>query len=291
MEGLVAAEQLRLGMTSGLPEVLPWENEDLTPEEQNDAMNSAKKEKYLRKQQSTIKQVMQAKWTPEQMYDYLLQVRAIKLGFSENGGADGKPVFQVDDNNKDIIYALCLYFTNDQGFEKLCTKDETGSLIQMNWRLNKGLMIVGGVGIGKTTLMRLFAVNKRQPFDVVNCIDIANQYMVPDEKTGGINAVNKYRGIHRKINPGSENLYHDAVGVTFDDLGTEKKKNHFGNECNVMADILQLRYANNNLKKEFTHVVTNQTAKDLLGTYGIRTHDRMREMFNIMIVPGTSRRL
>ncbi len=66
----------------------------------------------------------------------------------------------------------------------------------------------------------------------------------------------------------------------FDDLGIEQPQKYFGNECNVMAEILLSRYGTSVSKVIPTHVTTNLSATELESKYGNRLRSRMREMFN-----------
>lgn len=68
----------------------------------------------------------------------------------------------------------------------------------------------------------------------------------------------------------------------FDDLGTEQNLKYFGNECNVMSEILLSRYDLFISQKMITHVTTNLSATEIEDYYGNRVRSRMREMFNLL---------
>lgn len=68
----------------------------------------------------------------------------------------------------------------------------------------------------------------------------------------------------------------------FDDLGTENNIKYFGNECNVMAEILLSRYDLFVSKKLVTHITTNLSATELEQTYCNRLRSRLREMVNLI---------
>ena len=68
----------------------------------------------------------------------------------------------------------------------------------------------------------------------------------------------------------------------FDDLGTENNLKYYGNECNVMAEILLSRYDQFITKKLITHLTTNLSATEIENSYGNRIRSRMRELFNLI---------
>ncbi|MFB9095287.1 MULTISPECIES: hypothetical protein [Flavobacterium] len=71
-------------------------------------------------------------------------------------------------------------------------------------------------------------------------------------------------------------------GFCFDDLGTEQQIKHFGNDCNVMAEILISRYENFIENNSITHITTNLSASEIEKHYGNRLRSRMRNMFNLI---------
>ena len=139
---------------------------------------------------------------------------------------------------------------------------------------------MGGVGVGKTELMRVFAQNQIQSYVLRECIEIAKDYALIGSQT-----LNDYNEPMKTWAGG--NLYgHDILGVCFDDLGTENDKKHFGNNTNVMADIILSRYHKHNMTRHMTHFTTNLNSKEIEEKYGTRVMDRIREMFNIVIFPS-----
>ena len=85
-------------------------------------------------------------------------------------------------------------------------------------------------------------------------------------------------------------LYNDSripKNCCFDDLGTGSTSKYFGNDCNVMAEILLTRY---DLFKEkgIIHITTNLSAAEIESQYGNRFCSRMREMFNLFGYEETS---
>ncbi len=70
--------------------------------------------------------------------------------------------------------------------------------------------------------------------------------------------------------------------ICFDDLGTENNLKYYGNECNVMAEILLSRYDLFTAKKIQTHITTNLSASEIENVYGNRVRSRLREMLNLI---------
>ena len=70
--------------------------------------------------------------------------------------------------------------------------------------------------------------------------------------------------------------------ICFDDLGTENNLKYYGNECNVMAEILLSRYDLFISKKLQTHITTNLSASEIENNYGNRVRSRLREMINLI---------
>ena len=75
---------------------------------------------------------------------------------------------------------------------------------------------------------------------------------------------------------------HRLAGYCFDDLGAEKQIKHFGNDCNVMAEILMSRYEQFIENNTVTHITTNLSASELENYYGNRVRSRLRNMFNLI---------
>jgi hypothetical protein len=79
------------------------------------------------------------------------------------------------------------------------------------------------------------------------------------------------------------NLSHDIrtpKAYCFDDLGTETTSKYFGNDCNVMAEILlqDMIFVEKGI---ITHLTTNLFPTEIESQYGNRLRSRMREMFNL----------
>jgi len=176
--------------------------------------------------------------------------------------------FVIDQYNSDVINEIVRYITQDPASK--CA-------------FVNGLMIIGGVGSGKTVLIRAFDrfmtrfnleryyVDKVNQFNIyyTTGYDIAEQYSI------------KGPVIFEEI---TQLKYKPLI---IDDIGTEPVVKHYGNEIDPVVQILFHRYNRCEYK---TYVTTNLDGKDLKARYGTRIYSRMKEMFNDIILPGDDRR-
>ena len=174
--------------------------------------------------------------------------------------------FKILETDHEIIYKLIAYFLKD---EQAC--------YQFNIDLEKGILLTGPIGCGKTSLMNLmkYIAPIENKFSVKPCRDISFEFI-----QDGYQIIHKYS---------IGQLYHtDPRTYCFDDLGTENNLKYFGNECNVMAEILLSRYDLFISKKLQTHITTNLSATEIEKHYGNRVRSRLREMVNLIAFEKTA---
>ncbi|OYX81897.1 MAG: ATPase [Flavobacteriales bacterium 32-34-25] len=148
---------------------------------------------------------------------------------------------------------------------------------QFNLDLSKGILLCGPVGCGKTTLMTLMR-HLAQPnykFIMKTCRDISFEFI----KEG-------YQIIHKYSN--GNNSHSEYRNYCFDDLGVETNLKYYGNECNVMAEIILSRYDLFISKKVITHITSNLSAPEIETAYGNRVRSRLREMLNLIAFDDNS---
>ena len=170
--------------------------------------------------------------------------------------------FNIREEDKHIIYRLLSYFLKDEA---------VASHLQID--LNKGILLSGPIGTGKTTLMNLMRLFEpaQSRFIMKSCRDVSFEFI----KEG-------YETIHKFSRQSFQPQSHNPKTYCFDDLGIENNLKYFGNECNVMAEVLLSRYDLFVSRKLITHLTTNLSASEIETAYGNRVRSRMREMFNLV---------
>lgn len=134
--------------------------------------------------------------------------------------------------------------------------------------IEKGLLISGPVGCGKTSLMKLlkYMVPHQRPYEMIPSRNVVF----------GFNHLG-YKTIED---------YGNSSFFCFDDLGVEPPGRFYGKDCNVMGEVLLSRYELylDTLRKIKTHATTNLNAQELEERYGNRVRSRMRELFNLVLL-------
>ncbi|MBN8642866.1 ATP-binding protein [Flavobacterium soli] len=175
--------------------------------------------------------------------------------------------FKILETDYPIIYKLIAYFLKD---EVTC--------FQYNINLNKGILLSGPIGCGKTSIMNImkYLTPTEHKFFVKPCRDISFEFI-----QDGYQIIHKYS---------KGKLYeYEPKTICFDDLGTESNLKYYGNECNVMAEILLSRYDVYIAKRIQTHITTNLSASEIETQYGNRVRSRMRELFNLIAYDNNSK--
>ena len=70
---------------------------------------------------------------------------------------------------------------------------------------------------------------------------------------------------------------------------TENNLKYYGNECNVMAEILLSRYDIFISKNILTHITSNLSASEIESAYGNRIRSRLRNMLNLIAFDKTTK--
>ena len=186
---------------------------------------------------------------------------------------------EIDKNNQMIIVNLIKYFIGDQ--TDSCP-DSRSIGTGCDWSPHKGLLFVGGVGLGKTflmTVMRDFCKIINHPYHQFKIKACTNVY-------DSINTENPIQSLSR---------YYRG-NWCFDDLGHEPTNfKHYGNDIPFMTKVLTARYerfinTDASVSTVFTHATTNLMPKAIKAKYGERFFDRCRQLFNVVVFEGSSRR-
>lgn len=161
--------------------------------------------------------------------------------------------FKIYREDRDILYKLCLYFIQD----RIACKE-------LGIDIDKGILLSGPVGCGKTSLIRLL------------------KYLVPHRKSYSVIPTRNIVFGFNHIGYKTIEDYGNGQLFCFDDLGVEPIGRHYGKDCNVMGEIILSRYDLFVEHKVKTHCTTNLNAAELEERYGERVRSRMRQLFNLV---------
>ena len=173
--------------------------------------------------------------------------------------------FKVCEEDKHTIYKLIIYMIKD---EEMAFKQ------QIN--LSKSILLSGRIGCGKTSLIQLIKPFSTSDYKIKTCREISFEFA-----KNGYEAINNFTQ--------KQNFQSKLTGYCFDDLGTEQQIKHFGNDSNVMAEILISHYEHFVENKSVTHITTNLSATEIEKAYGNRLRSRMRSMFNLITFSPNSK--
>lgn len=202
----------------------------------------------------------------------LLLWNVLKTNFLSVHGKE----FVKDEFTSKNLAPLIYYFAKDERFfecENL-SKISTPSF-------DKGILIVGTFGNGKTATMRVFEKIFRTTKGMSFKGYTANEVVTMFEKC---NDELSKEDFNKKVNVGQR---------YFDDIKTERIASNYG-KVNIFKDIFETRY-NSKLK---TYITCNykdgfegnvEAALEEFGEkYGARVYDRLFEMFNVIEFKGLS---
>ncbi|GAA4434715.1 hypothetical protein GCM10023188_26000 [Pontibacter saemangeumensis] len=173
------------------------------------------------------------------------------------------PGFVADRHNTPTLRLLYLYATRSEELE------------QEGLSLDKGLLLYGNVGSGKTDLLRslqkvLWLTRSPLAFAYVNMKQVGEEFGI-----GGYEALQRYTKRH----------------WLFDELGQWEKETvgNYSNKINVAESIILTRYEQFR-HGHLTHFTTNLSREEMESHYDGRVWSRMQEMCNMVRVVGPDRR-
>ena len=220
---------------------------ELTENETFDAIYEAKRKKYyVLKSQNYFKRINSNNVWDEIDANKLLHHFATRLAKSIIEPPTPKSL--------EILKDLCSYFLNEQG----------------KYSINKGLLLPGNVGTGKTKIAQAVMSNPRYAYEYTTAKNITESY-----ELGG--------------DYWSHYLKPDNA-IIIDDIGTERiaQIEYKKSSIESIAELIQHRYDACSLNNVV--ITTNLNAEAIGQRYGDRVRDRIRESFNVIIFKGESLR-
>lgn len=172
----------------------------------------------------------------------------------------------------------------DAGFTKEVAGHDFGLLVQAYHDLKtgenkKGLILIGGVGCGKTmAISALFGFNR--VYDLTDSMTLAK--LEPYEEYNGDFLETAWWPIKKKNN------------IILDDLGNESFKNDYGKKVDVVGEFILQFYAKSYKSRDSNarlFATSNLSCEKLLERYGSRVTDRLFEMVNTINMTGNSKRI
>lgn len=164
----------------------------------------------------------------------------------------------VNEDNKKLITAVCFFVSRDERFET-----------ELKYSFDKGLLIRGISGLGKTHVVKCIEKNELNPILSLSMIDITEEI----QEFGGY-----------KIAMGANKILY------LDDVGTEEPTViHFGTKVKFFKNLIEKIYHRRAYSNSI--ISTNLNFKDIGERYGFRVESRMREMYNVIDITGKDMRI
>jgi DNA replication protein DnaC len=221
----------------------------------------------------------------------------VKFYYMENNNN----FFDSDANNgeaKILVYTLLSYFFKNEKFYDSPLLNQTISKPD----LNKGLLVVGGTGCGKTStfkaiykmLFKLCTTPVKFILDVKGDLQPTTRYKPLFGFSTCNDVVSEYEGLNTAEE--KKNFWNKYTKGTryFDDLTTEREASNYG-KVNLFQEMFEKRSID--LPKTIATMNYHDQSGSLKQTldylgekYGFRVHDRLFQMFNIIELKGTSLR-
>lgn len=165
--------------------------------------------------------------------------------------------------------------------------------------LNKGLMIIGGYGTGKTSIINTFHQMIQYSFSHpigVKDVEGTDQFLGRYKLGFGFFTANEVvKSFESTSNPEEKEMFWKRMTTGmkyFDDVMTEQTASNYG-KIEVFKDIFEMRYvtgAKTIISLNYAGNSVEETLDAVANKYGERVYDRMFEMFNIVELKGKSLR-
>jgi hypothetical protein len=180
------------------------------------------------------------------------------------------PDYILNEKNREFVFTVLRYFLKDENFNQYGKINNAPSL-------DKGLLIYGSNGVGKSFLFEILSKIGRELIIKKNCSDL---WFTSISSGSFVDQYMRAAGDRENVEVFDiKNFYTGKLYI--DDLGFEKKA---FNKTELFGEILFER----NRVSSKTYVTTNLKPSELTNKYGERIGDRLPEMFNIIKWDGES---
>lgn len=143
-----------------------------------------------------------------------------------------------------------------------------GQVFDVFENYKEGVLLMGATGTGKSIifegLRRILHHQDKRRFIIKDILDIVRDYNV-----GGSATLQQYQQVQNLV---------------IDDLGREQHGKHYGNEINIVDELIQIRYNKFINEHALTHFTSNLNVKEIELKYDIRTCQRIGEMCRVIVM-------
>jgi hypothetical protein len=185
--------------------------------------------------------------------------------------------------SKLLVYTLYYYFLRKDNF---LNSPLLYQIDNSNISLDKGLIIIGGFGVGKTSILKTFE-------EIIKNLSLNhNEVAVRMHNTADI--VVEYEGSEFEHRNEVITKYSKGIRI-FDDIKNEREASNFG-KVELLKEILYMRCETGNFRTILLCNYDSDTPKDMnqaidsLERYGERVYDRLFEAFNFIQLKDLSKR-
>jgi len=165
--------------------------------------------------------------------------------------------FAISPQQRFLYRQLIAYAIEDQ---KLTAK--------LNLDLNKGLLLMGDTGVGKTAIIRLiqYFFSPKKKYEIKHCRVLAQEFSCKG---------------HEIFTP----LFAaNAKSLCLDGLGRESIARNFGSTCDVIHNVVEHFYEQRfDQTYPKLHLITGLTASELEKRYGKHFRKMLTELFNVVV--------
>lgn len=199
-----------------------------------------------------------------------------------------------DGEGRKLARTLCTFFLERKGFyhSPIINNKSVPDL-------EKGLMIIGTYGTGKTSILNtfnlMFSHANSHPIivmDVENNKQFLGRYRLGFGYFTANEVVKEFEGLSDRAEKTIFWNRHKKGTKYYDDIMTESTASNYG-KIEIFKDIFEMRYSEGVktiISLNYSGGSVDETLEEISRKYGERVYDRLFEMFNIIELKGESLR-